>query len=103
MEPEEKNKITPHKGGRTETRLIQMTPEIRDLSAWTLEELSRRAGYKLSMSDLWEVRIRVIAHWLKTNEGLPPNYLPKTKLHTGRLSLHGDVQERQEPPPSNSE
>ncbi len=52
-----KKRIRPHKGGRTETRLIQMTPETKDMLDEILAVLSKRAGHRVSFSDVAEAEI----------------------------------------------
>ncbi len=160
-QPASMNKITPHKGGRTETRLVQMTPntkrmldevlrlvsqlegrkvsfsdwlehrievvwrylkenstngfsmkddtvpgavqlnslpslpteqlvmmsdEVKQMTEYVLYELRRRTGESITMSDMWEARIRYWDRWLHDNPDLPPQYMGDIKVRTGKTA-----------------
>ena len=85
--PNKGESITPHKGGRTERRLVLMTPEIKHMTDYVLKELSHRSDDRVSMSDVWETRIRYLYQWLKENPGLPLNYAGRIHVKTGKTGV----------------
>ncbi len=83
--PNKGEQITPHKGGRTETRLVQMTPKTKRMLEEVLRMLSELEGKKISYSDWLESRIAVVYNYLLEQRSSPP----LTRTVPGETGLQG--------------
>ncbi len=82
------NKITPHKGGRTETRLVQMTPRTKRMLDEVLRLLTQAEGKRVSFSDWLETRIEIVYNHLIQEAKLPHDAItPGMPQRPGRQSL----------------
>ncbi len=84
--------ITPYKGGRTVKRLVLMTPEVAAKTDYVMAQLAKRAGDRVSFSDVWEDRVRWMDAWLRDH---PDALLPTAPERTpDRADLFIDLSAR---------
>ncbi len=87
-QPTSMNKITPHKGGRSETRLVQMTPRTKRMLDEVLRLLTEAEGKRVSFSDWLETRIEIVYNHLLREASQPPDKVtPGTGVYPNKPTL----------------